>query len=395
MTNSGCQLVRGAALTAMILAGAGCDMRDFGERLGDIEVTTHTEGQVVDAERYILRLDDELQRTVGLNGVAVFERLEPGAYTLEIDDVPPNCIVPDGTEREVTLDSGERAEERFHVVCSNVSANLLFETDRDGSLDLVSLDFSTGLVVPVAAAPGPDYDAAVSPVGNWIAFTSRRSGNLDIYRIRPDGTGFANLTQHDAADTQPAFSPLGTHIAFTSDREGSSELYVMDADGTNVRRLTTGSVHSSQPAWLNETQIVFTSFAIQSRILTVDVNTGEIAPLPGEALLGSYPAVSPDGSKLAYAAEVDGNLEIFVANSDGSGAVRLTDHPADDAAPAFSPDGQTVAFASERPGNADIFLINLDGSGLINVTDHEAFDFKPVFIPSSTAVAAKNALPAR
>ena len=48
-------------------------------------------------------------------------------------------------------------------------------------------------------------------------------------------------------------------------------------------------------------------------------------------------------------------------NADGSGVVRLTDHSARDGEPAWSPDGQRIAFSSDRDGNYDIYVMNADG----------------------------------
>src|SRR5277367_6234602 len=56
------------------------------------------------------------------------------------------------------------------------------------------------------------YNAAWSPKGDWIAFTSERAGSADLYRMHPDGSGVERLTDHPAFDDQAAFSPDGTQI---------------------------------------------------------------------------------------------------------------------------------------------------------------------------------------
>ena len=64
--------------------------------------------------------------------------------------------------------------------------------------------------------------------------------------------------------------------------------------------------------------------------------------------MGTYaaPAWSPDGRKIAFVSDRDGNSEIYVMNADGSGQRRLTRNPAYDADPAWSPDGRTIAFVT-------------------------------------------------
>ena len=64
-------------------------------------------------------------------------------------------------------------------------------------------------------------------------------------------------------------------------------------------------------------------------------------------------------------------------NADGSGQTRLTDNPADDGRPIWSPDGSRIAFASDRDGNWEIYVMNADGSGQTRLTDNPAWDFSP------------------
>jgi Tol biopolymer transport system component len=54
-----------------------------------------------------------------------------------------------------------------------------------------------------------EYDccAAWNPTGEWIVFESDRSGNRDLYRIRPDGTGLAQITRHPASDRGAVWLP--------------------------------------------------------------------------------------------------------------------------------------------------------------------------------------------
>jgi tricorn protease len=60
------------------------------------------------------------------------------------------------------------------------------------------------------------------------------------------------------------------------------------------------------------------------------------------------PAFSPDGSRLAFSAERDGNVDVYVMPADGGVPRRLTSHPGDDLAAGWTPDGQSVLFSSDR-----------------------------------------------
>jgi tricorn protease len=83
---------------------------------------------------------------------------------------------------------------------------------------------------------------------------------------------------------------------------------------------------------------------------------------PGEE---SFPRFSPDGSKLAFSADYDGNTDVYVVPTAGGEAVRLTHHPMADRVVGWHPDGKRVLFASSRESGRQrynqFYLVGLDG----------------------------------
>ena len=75
-------------------------------------------------------------------------------------------------------------------------------------------------------------------------------------------------------------------------------------------------------------------------------------------------------------------------NADGSGQTRLTDNPEEDAFPNWSPDGRRIAFYSDLDGNEEVYVMNADGSGQTRLTDNPEEDAFPSWsmqsVPGST-----------
>ena len=81
------------------------------------------------------------------------------------------------------------------------------------------------------------------------------------------------------------------------------------------------------------------------------------------------------------------NLELWLADADGSNPKQITDLGAANFAPFFHPDGQRVIFASNHETgdrSFNLYIINVDGSGLEQVTDRADFDGFPMFSPDGT-----------
>ncbi len=83
-----------------------------------------------------------------------------------------------------------------------------------------------------------------------------------------------------------------------------------------------------------------------------------------------HPAVSPDGSEIAFSYQGD----LWTVPADGGRAYRLTVHEAYEASPQWSPDGAQIAFTSDRFGNDDLFVMDAAGSTPTQLTHHSTGD---------------------
>ena len=207
------------------------------------------------------------------------------------------------------------------------------------------------------------------PRRDWIAFESKRGqlGDYEIYVMDTNGSCLANLTDSWADDVAPAWSPDGRWIVFVSLRDTLS----------GKAELESGNLY----------------------VLPFDpvagVATGEAARLTDFPGAEGWPAWSPDGSRIAFHADTNGDFDIWVMNVDGSGLTNLTNDPAEDQYPAWSPDGKKIAFASTRDGGQyDVYVMSADGLGPTNLTRNPARDRYPIWSPDGTQLTFNTDRPA-
>mgnify|MGYP002622799535 FL=1 len=82
------------------------------------------------------------------------------------------------------------------------------------------------------------HQPAWSPDGKWIAFATDRDGNVELYKVRWDGSQLMRLTDSPKFDCRPRWSRDGRWILFTSNRSGNYDLFVMPTDGGEAQQLT-------------------------------------------------------------------------------------------------------------------------------------------------------------
>ena len=106
-------------------------------------------------------------------------------------------------------------------------------------------------------------------------------------------------------------------------------------------------------------------------------------------LCSSIFAQASTRAKIVFASTRDGNGEIYMMNADGSGEVRLTDHPGDDFDPVWSPTGEHIAFVSEREhqGLYDIYLMDTDGQNIRKAFSDVEYRTAPTWSPDGQNIA--------
>lgn len=182
---------------------------------------------------------------------------------------------------------------------------------------------------------------AFSHDGKRIAYSSNKSGNLEIWVANADGSGARKVTSSSASDTAPCWSPTGQEIGFTSNRGGTPQIYVMDAEGLNVRRLTNVGNYNDGCAW--NTSKEFLEVAYTSRleggfeVAVLDIASGQVRQVTQGRGSCEYPAWAPNGRHLAFSCNRGGSWQITVSNRDGSEVQTLAAGPGNNVQPDWGP----------------------------------------------------------
>lgn len=190
----------------------------------------------------------------------------------------------------------------------------------------------------------------------WPIYTG-----FDIFKADLNGKIVKRLTKTAGYDAEATISPKGDRMVFTSMRDGDLDLYTMDLKGKHVKRIT-NTLGYDGGAWFSPdgTKIIWRA----SRPTTA-AEIKEYKDLLAENL------VAPT------------NMEVWIANADGSDAQQVTKLGQANWAPNFTPDGKHFLFCSnheyKRGFPFNMYIANLDGSNIQKISRDKGFDAFPMF----------------
>jgi eukaryotic-like serine/threonine-protein kinase len=216
-----------------------------------------------------------------------------------------------------------------------------------------------------------DRQPCYSPDGEWIVFSSNRSGNLDLWEVSRKTGAIKRVTDDAADDWDPGFMPDG-RLIWSSNRTGAFEIWIAESDGSGARQVTREKMDAENPTATPDGKWIVYNQSFPERVGLWKVHpdgSGSTRLVSGMTVL---PDVSPDGQYVSYRTNLridqfdvrvtrvsDGTITPFrirlpsfqasIANS--SGRTRWT------------PDGKTIAFVGQdEKGNNGIFFQDFDPS---------------------------------
>jgi Tol biopolymer transport system component len=278
-----------------------------------------------------------------------------------------------------------------------------------------------------------------APNGDFIYFVQGTvPDRMDIWRVRPDGTGAERITRHDARVSHPVFVDSRTLLYLTTDSEGSGPwIHAIDVERREPRRVSPGlERYSSLAASLDGRSLTATRTDLKTTLWRLPVDGDQVAapapqriPLaagagrspaagPGylvyvsasadgdtvwkqqaeaatelwrspQARIIGAPAIGRSGTRIAFGAREGDRTSLYVMNADGTDVRVLTRSLALQGTPAWSPDESSITVSSSVNGAPRLLRVPLDGSAAMPLVDEHAMD--PVWSPDGALIVYSGA----
>ena len=198
-----------------------------------------------------------------------------------------------------------------------------------------------------------DRQPAYSPDGKWVAFSSNRGGNLDLWSVRREDGTVRRLTDDPADDWDVSYSPDGRRLLWGSNRTGPYEIWAANPDGSAPQQLSHDGAFAQNPqATADGRWIIYVSTNLaHPGLWRMRADGSEPVRLVAGGAI-QLPEVSPDGQYVLYVDGLSSKI-IVVRLRDGAPApfeipiVRRSNTTTVLGRARWTPDGRAIAFVGQ------------------------------------------------
>jgi len=196
-----------------------------------------------------------------------------------------------------------------------------------------------------------------------ILLSISEGGHSHLFTYNPFTTGFTRLTEGSWDDVSPALSPDRRYLAFSSNRDRQWDLYLLEMASGQTVRLTNTTQYDGAPSWSPDGRfLAFETYVDDNLEIEILAVSGEDEPIriTQHQDADFSPKWSPRGRQLAFISTRSGDREIWIANLDQASDehyINISQNPhSKEANPAWSPNDNLLAWASEENGFHNLYL---------------------------------------
>lgn len=224
--------------------------------------------------------------------------------------------------------------------------------------------------------PLRDFYPRYSPDGATLAFIRGSSGFSAELRTLDLASGDVSMLAPVGRASGLDWLAGGTALVYASSVGSRRLLHKIDLrEGSSPVRIPAGSaIHPTTAR--SSGRMAFAQFRQHLDIWSLPTDgSSEPTKIIASTWLDNFGRYSRDGSRIAFSSQRTGWQEIWRANADGSGQIRLTDMRGDlVGGPDWSPDDSQIVFATYKDGQSDLFLISSEGGSPRRLTSSAAND---------------------
>lgn len=222
-----------------------------------------------------------------------------------------------------------------------------------------------------------------SPDGSKIAHLHGEGGRISLRVMNSDGSDPQDIFDEPINEHLPMiWSPDSKRIVVYAGREYSNDLVIVSADGSGSVSLTEDGTGGGYASWSPDgDQIAYTS--IEGLFIADADGQRQVSRIRSEGPDGPSPELpiwSPDGERIAIVMGLGlDDHEIKIIDVEGAGGVTIETDTTKTPTISWSPDGRRLAFDDEVDGEGEIFVVNADGTGPRNLTNSPSSEHEPIW----------------
>ncbi len=359
----------GVTLAVLSACGGGSGGDSIGPPVGPtvgslfIGVTKAGIGQDTDGVQ--ITVDALPPVSLSLPGSFRLDSVTPGAHSVTLAGLEPNCRLSGSASRQPTIAAGDSVTVAFALDCFRPFVNEILFNSNGVIKGVAPTNGGVPRFVYQPATKNVDFPVA-SPDGLHFAVTQDVGGSINLAVVEPDGTGLRTLVS--GCGNQPAWSPDGQAIAYSCPDTAGADIWVVDvATGARTNLTNTVGAFEEQPSWSPDGQhIAFEGNNIGGGLYIMDANGANRHQLTTTSS-DEQAAWSPLGDRIAFT-RVTGaqSREVYTVDTSGTGEAPVTS-AGWDWMPTWSPDGSRIAFVRILPADWELFAVNADGTNEIHM----------------------------